>query len=92
HSHDRGVYGSGRRVIRAPGPPVQLRVSRTTGTPAELLRSSALYRDLAGFWDREEPEEEPEAPEGLKTGHGKGQGKEQGMGRGIRSTPPPSPV
>ncbi|WP_256341952.1 ABC transporter ATP-binding protein [Streptomyces sp. MW-W600-10] len=26
------------------------------GTPAELLRSSALYRDLAGFWDREEPE------------------------------------
>lgn len=25
------------------------------GTPAELLRSSALYRDLAGFW---EPEEE----------------------------------
>ncbi|MFF7036183.1 ATP-binding cassette domain-containing protein [Streptomyces griseus] len=42
------------------------------GTPAELLRSSALYRDLAGFW---EPEEE-----------------RHGDGRGIRSTPPPSPV
>ncbi|MFJ6614609.1 ATP-binding cassette domain-containing protein [Streptomyces sp. NPDC091289] len=38
------------------------------GTPGELLRSCALYRDLAGLW---EPEDE---------------------GRGIRSTPPPSPV
>ncbi|WP_425338022.1 ATP-binding cassette domain-containing protein [Streptomyces anulatus] len=48
------------------------------GTPDELLRSCALYRDLAGRWEPEQPDQREE----------EGRGEE----RGIRSTPPPSPV
>ncbi|MFF9245253.1 ATP-binding cassette domain-containing protein [Streptomyces globisporus] len=55
------------------------------GTPAELLRSSALYRDLSGLWEPEEADTvpEPEAPE---------EAPRRGEERAIRSTPPPSPV
>ncbi|MFF8965951.1 ATP-binding cassette domain-containing protein [Streptomyces globisporus] len=55
------------------------------GTPAELLRSSALYRDLSGLWEPEEADTvpEPEAPE---------EARRRGEERAIRSTPPPSPV
>lgn len=51
------------------------------GTPGELLRTSALYRDLSGFWEPEEPA----GPEGAEARRG----EEHGI---IRSTPPPSPV
>ncbi|MCQ1577834.1 ATP-binding cassette domain-containing protein [Streptomyces parvus] len=51
------------------------------GTPGELLRTSALYRDLSGHW-------EPEEPAGLE-GPETRRGEEHGI---IRSTPPPSPV
>lgn len=61
------------------------------GTSAELLRTSALYRDLAGLWEPDdahnapaavahEPEATPHEPE--HTPHGSG----------FISTPPPSPV
>ncbi|MDJ1638940.1 ATP-binding cassette domain-containing protein [Streptomyces pakalii] len=57
------------------------------GTPAELLRSSALYRDLSGLWEPEEahavPDPEPGAPM---------EARRPGEERAIRSTPPPSPV
>ncbi|MFH8880585.1 ATP-binding cassette domain-containing protein [Streptomyces californicus] len=75
------------------------------GTPAELLRSSALYRDLAGLW---EPEDEdargggpvPDAPDAAAVAGrlgtvGTGQDASIGSGdeeRGVRSSPPPSPV
>ncbi|ESU46595.1 membrane translocator [Streptomyces sp. HCCB10043] len=51
------------------------------GTPGELLRTSALYRDLSGLW-------EPEEPAGLEGPEAR-RGEEHGI---IRSTPPPSPV
>ncbi len=51
------------------------------GTPDELRRSSALYRDLAGHWEPEDAE----APTGAA-------GPDRKERRGIRSTPPPSPV
>ncbi|NUV66327.1 ABC transporter ATP-binding protein [Streptomyces sp. CAI-121] len=63
------------------------------GTPGELLRTSALYRDLSGLWEPEEPAglEEPAGPEepaGLEGPEAR-RGEEHGI---IRSTPPPSPV
>ncbi|MEU0160738.1 ABC transporter ATP-binding protein [Streptomyces sp. NPDC006261] len=51
------------------------------GTSAELLRTSALYRDLAGLW---EPDEEP--------GRKNGEPDSRPPGNGLISTPPPSPV
>ncbi|MYV61614.1 ATP-binding cassette domain-containing protein [Streptomyces sp. SID4931] len=51
------------------------------GTPGELLRTSALYRDLSGLW-------EPEEPAGLEGPEAR-RGEEHGI---IRSIPPPSPV
>ncbi|MFD3736731.1 ATP-binding cassette domain-containing protein [Streptomyces sp. NPDC058629] len=51
------------------------------GTSAELLRTSALYRDLAGLW---EPDEEPRRNNGEPGGRPRG--------NGFISTPPPSPV
>ncbi|NED07983.1 ABC transporter ATP-binding protein [Streptomyces sp. SID6648] len=55
------------------------------GTPGELLRSSALYRDLSGLWEPEEADTvpEPEVPE---------EERRFGEERALRSTPPPSPV
>ncbi|MYX16331.1 ATP-binding cassette domain-containing protein [Streptomyces sp. SID8374] len=49
------------------------------GTSAELLRTSALYRDLAGLW---EPDEEPR--------HTNGEPDSRPRGNGLISTPPPS--
>ncbi|WP_432007806.1 ATP-binding cassette domain-containing protein [Streptomyces parvus] len=76
--------GSARRADRTlvmDGPRTQC------GTPGELLRTSALYRDLSGLWEPEEPAglEEPAGPEGPEARRG----EEPGI---IRSTPPPSPV
>ncbi|WP_097870513.1 ATP-binding cassette domain-containing protein [Streptomyces sp. rh34] len=73
------------------------------GTHGELLRSCALYRDLAGLWEPEEPEqpEEPEEPEEPGEAGERGERGESGGGvgcgrreeeRGIRSIPPPSPA
>ncbi|WP_258044204.1 ABC transporter ATP-binding protein [Streptomyces sp. SM11] len=81
--------GSARRAGRTlvmDGPRTQC------GTPDELLRSCALYRDLAGLWEPEETEEPvgpvgPEGAEGAEASEA-----ERGKERGIRSTPPPSPV
>ncbi len=59
------------------------------GTPAELLRSSALYRDLSGLWEPEEADAVPEQeiPEGARR-----EQRRLGEERALRSTPPPSPV
>ncbi|WP_406244647.1 ATP-binding cassette domain-containing protein [Streptomyces anulatus] len=72
------------RILVMDGPRTQC------GTPDELQRSCALYRDLAGLWEPEDAGQsdetgEPEEPGGTV---GIGRGEE----RGIRSTPPPSPV
>jgi len=53
------------------------------GTSAELLRTSALYRDLAGLW---EPDEEPRR----KSGEPDQEPHKSGRGNGLISTPPPS--
>ncbi|MFD3976884.1 ATP-binding cassette domain-containing protein [Streptomyces cyaneofuscatus] len=73
------------------------------GTSTELLRTSALYRDLAGLWEPDEeprrkngqPDEEP----GSKTGEpdaepGSKNGEPDSRSRrgGVISTLPPSPV
>ncbi|MFJ8847533.1 ATP-binding cassette domain-containing protein [Streptomyces cyaneofuscatus] len=55
------------------------------GTSAELLRTSALYRDLAGLW---EPDEEPRR----KNGEPEQAPHKSGRGSGVISIPPPSPV
>ncbi|PVC88403.1 ABC transporter ATP-binding protein [Streptomyces sp. CS090A] len=69
------------------------------GTSAELLRTSALYRDLAGLW---EPDEEPRRENGEpdqephKSGRqephksGRQEPHKSGRGNGLISTPPPS--
>ncbi|NDZ67263.1 ATP-binding cassette domain-containing protein [Streptomyces cyaneofuscatus] len=64
------------------------------GTSAELLRSSALYRDLAGLW---EPDEEPHRENGepdqeprRKNGEPDQEPHKSGRGNGVISTPPPS--
>ncbi|WP_032763359.1 ATP-binding cassette domain-containing protein [Streptomyces sp. CNS654] len=70
--------GSARRADRT----LVMDGSRTRcGTAGELLRTSALYRDLSGLW-------EPEEPAGLEGPEAR-RGEEHGI---IRSTPPPSPV
>ncbi|MEW1582054.1 ATP-binding cassette domain-containing protein [Streptomyces microflavus] len=58
------------------------------GTSAELLRTSALYRDLAGLWEPdEEPRENGEPDEEPRTsGEPDGRPRENG----IKSSPPPS--
>ncbi|MEI7034497.1 ATP-binding cassette domain-containing protein [Streptomyces pratensis] len=61
------------RVLVMDGPRTQC------GTPGELLRSSALYRDLAGLW---EPRERRQAEDP----------GERRAPAGVRSTPPPAPV
>ncbi|MGW7399403.1 ATP-binding cassette domain-containing protein [Streptomyces cyaneofuscatus] len=53
------------------------------GTSAELLRTSALYRDLAGLW---EPDEEPHR----ENGEPDQEPHKSGRGNGVISTPPPS--
>ncbi|MEU3832675.1 ATP-binding cassette domain-containing protein [Streptomyces microflavus] len=58
------------------------------GTSAELLRTSALYRDLAGLW---EPDEEPRTSgepdeEPPTSGEPDGRPRENG----LKSSPPPS--
>ncbi|MCD9902207.1 ABC transporter ATP-binding protein/permease [Streptomyces sp. MT29] len=53
------------------------------GTSAELLRTSALYRDLAGLW---EPDEEPHR----ENGEPDQEPHKSGRGSGLISTPPPS--
>ncbi|MFJ7057032.1 ATP-binding cassette domain-containing protein [Streptomyces microflavus] len=53
--------------------------SRTCcGTSAELLRTSALYRDLAGLWEPDEEPRESGGPDGRPHGNG------------LKSSPPPS--
>ncbi|MFB6700669.1 ATP-binding cassette domain-containing protein [Streptomyces rubiginosohelvolus] len=59
------------------------------GTPGELLRSSALYRDLSGLW---EPEEAGAVPERDVPEEARREQRRLGEERAIRSTPPPSPV
>ncbi|MFI7237021.1 ATP-binding cassette domain-containing protein [Streptomyces cyaneofuscatus] len=62
------------------------------GTSAELLRTSALYRDLAGLW---EPDEEPRRKIGEpdeEPGRKNGEADSRLHGNGFISTPPPSPV
>ncbi|MGW6587656.1 ATP-binding cassette domain-containing protein [Streptomyces sp. MCL20-2] len=67
------------RILVMDGPRTQC------DTPAELLRTSALYRDLSGLWEpEEEAEGEPEAPTEERP-----RDEERAV---IRSTPPPSPV
>ncbi|XQE82024.1 ATP-binding cassette domain-containing protein [Streptomyces microflavus] len=58
------------------------------GTSAELLRTSALYRDLAGLWEPdEEPRENGEPDEEPRTsGEPDGRPRENG----LKSSPPPS--
>ncbi|MFJ6805194.1 ATP-binding cassette domain-containing protein [Streptomyces anulatus] len=78
------------RILVMDGPRTQC------GTSDELLRSCALYRDLAGLWEpdgtreSEEPGEQDEAGEPEEPGGAVGSGR--GKARGVRSTPPPSPV
>ncbi|MEV1045099.1 ATP-binding cassette domain-containing protein [Streptomyces sp. NPDC049916] len=61
------------------------------GTTGELLRSSALYRDLSGRW-------EPEGAHGTKQAAATAEEPDadarpgRAEGAGVRSTPPPSPV
>ncbi|MGK3088961.1 ATP-binding cassette domain-containing protein [Streptomyces sp. WAC01490] len=64
------------------------------GTSAELLRTSALYRDLAGLW---EPDEEPHRENGepdqeprRKNGEPDQEPHKSVRGNGVISTPPPS--
>ncbi|MFJ9636477.1 ATP-binding cassette domain-containing protein [Streptomyces sp. NPDC101178] len=61
------------------------------GTSAELLRTSELYRDLAGLWAPDDAHGEPVAvdhgPE--RTPH---EAESTPHGGGFISTPPPSPV
>ncbi|MFJ5739963.1 ATP-binding cassette domain-containing protein [Streptomyces microflavus] len=58
------------------------------GTSAELLHTSALYRDLAGLWEPdEEPRENGEPDEEPRTsGEPDGRPRENG----LKSSPPPS--
>ncbi|MFF7252222.1 ATP-binding cassette domain-containing protein [Streptomyces microflavus] len=58
------------------------------GTSAELLRTSALYRDLAGLW---EPDEEPRTS-GEPDEEPRTSGEPDGRPRanGVKSSPPPS--
>ncbi|MFW3472360.1 ATP-binding cassette domain-containing protein [Streptomyces microflavus] len=58
------------------------------GTSAELLRTSALYRDLAGLWEPDEgPRENGEPDEEPRTsGEPDGRPRENG----LKSSPPPS--
>ncbi|GGS42205.1 ATP-binding cassette domain-containing protein [Streptomyces badius] len=58
------------------------------GTPAELLRSSALYRDLSGLWEPEGPQGPRPEERGARR-HERRRDDERGI---VRSTPPPSPV
>ncbi|WP_107502589.1 ATP-binding cassette domain-containing protein [Streptomyces sp. ms115] len=64
------------------------------GTPGELLRSSALYRDLSGLWEPEEADTVPEqdVPEQEVPEEARREQRRLGEERAIRSTPPPSPV
>ncbi|MFK0188005.1 ATP-binding cassette domain-containing protein [Streptomyces rubiginosohelvolus] len=64
------------------------------GTPGELLRSSALYRDLSGLWEPEEADAVPEqeVPEQGVPEEARREQRRLGEERAIRSTPPPSPV
>ncbi|MFI5902640.1 ATP-binding cassette domain-containing protein [Streptomyces cyaneofuscatus] len=73
------------------------------GTSTELLRTSALYRDLAGLWEPDEeprrkncePDEEPGRDNGEpdeEPGRKSGEPDSRLRGSGVISTPPPSPV
>ncbi|MZF52901.1 ATP-binding cassette domain-containing protein [Streptomyces sp. SID5594] len=61
------------------------------GTSAELLRTSALYRDLAGLWEPdEEPRRENGEPDQEPHKSGRQEPHKSGRGDGLISTPPPS--
>ncbi|MFF3992748.1 ABC transporter ATP-binding protein [Streptomyces cyaneofuscatus] len=61
------------------------------GTSAELLRTSALYRDLAGLWEPdEEPRRENGEPDQEPHKSGRQEPHKSGRGNGLISTPPPS--
>ncbi|MFD3957265.1 MULTISPECIES: ATP-binding cassette domain-containing protein [Streptomyces] len=63
------------------------------GTSAELLRTSALYRDLAGLWEPDEPlRENGRLPDGRSKAPSNGSSNGVVHGSGVKSTPPPSPV
>ncbi|MEU7342611.1 ABC transporter ATP-binding protein [Streptomyces bacillaris] len=64
------------------------------GTSAELLRTSALYRDLAGLWEPDEPLRDHGRSSGSLRENGRSNGSSNDVvhGGGVRSTPPPSPV
>ncbi|MFJ3299446.1 ATP-binding cassette domain-containing protein [Streptomyces bacillaris] len=63
------------------------------GTSAELLRTSALYRDLAGLWEPDEPlRENGRLPDGRSEAPSNGSSNGVVHGSGVKSTPPPSPV
>lgn len=54
------------------------------GTSAELLRTSALYRDLAGLWEPDESLHDD--------GRSNASSNDAPRGSGIKSIPPPSPA
>ncbi|MEV7165648.1 ATP-binding cassette domain-containing protein [Streptomyces microflavus] len=68
------------------------------GTSAELLRTSALYRDLAGLWEPDEEPRENGEPDGRPRENGepdeepRTSGEPDGRPRenGLKSSPPPS--
>ncbi|MEU6942382.1 ABC transporter ATP-binding protein, partial [Streptomyces rubiginosohelvolus] len=63
------------------------------GTSAELLRTSALYRDLAGLWEPDESlRENGRLPDGRSKAPSNGSSNGVVHGSGVKSTPPPSPV
>ncbi|WP_435239276.1 ATP-binding cassette domain-containing protein [Streptomyces sp. YPW6] len=59
------------------------------GTHGELLRSSALYRDLSGLW---EPEDEPDEADATPEPKAPEEGRPRGGEQAVTATPPPSPV
>ncbi|MEU3065385.1 ABC transporter ATP-binding protein [Streptomyces sp. NPDC006906] len=59
------------------------------GTHGELLRSSALYRDLSGLW---EPEDEPDEADATPEPKAPEEERPRGGEQAVTATPPPSPV
>ncbi|WP_435297577.1 ATP-binding cassette domain-containing protein [Streptomyces sp. YPW6] len=59
------------------------------GTHGELLRSSALYRDLSGLW---EPEDEPDEADATPEPKAPEEERPRGGEQAVTANPPPSPV
>ncbi|MEU3004137.1 ABC transporter ATP-binding protein [Streptomyces sp. NPDC007020] len=59
------------------------------GTHGELLRYSALYRDLSGLW---EPEDEPDEADATPEPKAPEEERPRGGEQAVTATPPPSPV